>query len=40
MRKKVQGGGLTMQAISGSNGVMLAFDLDDQARAGCLGFAL
>jgi hypothetical protein len=40
MRRKVQGGGLTVQAISGSNGVMLAFDLDNQTRAGCLGFAL
>jgi PLD-like domain len=40
MRKRVEGNGLTVQAVAGNHAVFLAFDLDDQARSGCLGFAL
>lgn len=40
MRRKKQSEGLTVQAVAGNNAVFLGFDLAENARAGCLGFAL
>jgi phosphatidylserine/phosphatidylglycerophosphate/cardiolipin synthase-like enzyme len=40
MRRRIQNGGLTVQAIAGNHAVFLGFDLTDEARDGCLGFAL
>jgi phosphatidylserine/phosphatidylglycerophosphate/cardiolipin synthase-like enzyme len=40
MRAKKQGSGLTVQLIAGTNTVLLAMDMDDAARKGCLGFAI
>jgi hypothetical protein len=36
----VQSGGTTVQAIAGNHAVFLGFDLSEDARRGCLGFAL
>ena len=40
MRRRVDNGGLTVNAIAGNHAVFLGFDLTDAARAGCLGFAV
>jgi phosphatidylserine/phosphatidylglycerophosphate/cardiolipin synthase-like enzyme len=40
MRKHAENGGVVLQAIAGNNAVFLGFDLADDARTGCLGFAL
>src|SRR5690242_6852466 len=40
MRARSVAGGVTVQAIAGSNGVFLGFDLDPALLAGCLGFAI
>jgi hypothetical protein len=40
MRAKMQGSGLTVQLIAGTNTVLLAMDMDDATRKGCLGFAI
>ncbi len=40
MRARSVSGGVTVQAIAGSNGVFLGFDLDPGLLAGCLGFAI
>ncbi|RYG98592.1 MAG: hypothetical protein EON58_06655 [Alphaproteobacteria bacterium] len=40
MRARKQGNGLTVRAISGTNTVMLAMDMTDTIRKGCLGFAI
>ncbi len=40
MRRRVDNGGLTVNAIAGNHAVFLGFDLTDSARAGCLGFAV
>ncbi|HEX6934587.1 MAG TPA: phospholipase D-like domain-containing protein [Streptosporangiaceae bacterium] len=40
MRARSVSGGVTVQAIAGSNGVFLGFDLDQALLAGCLGFAI
>jgi phosphatidylserine/phosphatidylglycerophosphate/cardiolipin synthase-like enzyme len=40
MRRRVSTGGVTLQAISGTDGVFLAWDLDAAVRPGCLGFAI
>ncbi|HEX5189921.1 MAG TPA: phospholipase D-like domain-containing protein [Streptosporangiaceae bacterium] len=40
MRVRSVSGGVTVQAIAGSNGVFLGFDLDQPLLAGCLGFAI
>src|SRR5512132_3121107 len=40
MRRRAQGGGLTVQAIAGNNAVFLGFDLMEQVRGGCRGFAI
>ena len=40
MRCRVQSGGTTVQAIAGNHAVFLGFDLSEDARRGCLGFAL
>jgi phosphatidylserine/phosphatidylglycerophosphate/cardiolipin synthase-like enzyme len=40
MRARSVSGGVTVQAIAGSNGVFLGFDLDEALLAGCLGFAI
>lgn len=40
MRAKKQGRGLTVQLIAGTNTVLLAIDMDDATRKGCLGFAI
>jgi phosphatidylserine/phosphatidylglycerophosphate/cardiolipin synthase-like enzyme len=40
MRKRVEQNGLVVQAVAGTNAVFFGFDLTDEARTGCLGFAL
>ncbi|MEP6695961.1 MAG: phospholipase D-like domain-containing protein [Pseudonocardiales bacterium] len=40
MRKRVTGGGVTVQAIAGTHAVFFGLDLSAQARAQCLGFAI
>ncbi|HEX8080934.1 MAG TPA: phospholipase D-like domain-containing protein [Jatrophihabitans sp.] len=40
MRRQVENGGLTVNAIAGSRAVFFGFDLSDEARDGCLGIAL
>jgi phosphatidylserine/phosphatidylglycerophosphate/cardiolipin synthase-like enzyme len=40
LRKHVENGGLTVQAIAGNHAVFLGFDLTDEARNGCLGIAI
>jgi len=40
MRAKNQGNGLTVQLVAGTNTVMVAIDMDDTTRRGCLGFAI
>jgi phosphatidylserine/phosphatidylglycerophosphate/cardiolipin synthase-like enzyme len=40
MRKRVESGGVTVQAVAGTRAVFLGLDLDATARDGCLGFAL
>lgn len=40
MRKRVEQGGVTVQAIVGNHAVFFGFDLTADARAGCLGFAI
>ncbi len=40
MRARSVSGGVTVQAIAGSNGVFLGFDLDQGLLAGCLGLAI
>jgi phosphatidylserine/phosphatidylglycerophosphate/cardiolipin synthase-like enzyme len=40
VRRHVENGGLTVRAIAGNHAVFLGFDLTDEARDGCLGFAL
>jgi len=40
MRCRVQSGGTTVQAIAGNHAVFFGFDLTEDARPGCLGFAL
>ena len=40
MRTRKQAKGLTVRAIAGTNTVLLAMDLDDATRKGCLGFAI
>jgi phosphatidylserine/phosphatidylglycerophosphate/cardiolipin synthase-like enzyme len=40
MRGRVDNGGLTVNAIAGNHAVFLGLDLTDEARAGCLGFAI
>jgi hypothetical protein len=40
MRVRSVSGGVTVQAIAGSHGVFLGFDLDPAALPGCLGFAI
>ena len=40
MRVRSVSGGVTVQAIAGSNGVFLGFDVDPALLPGCLGFAI
>ena len=40
MRKRRSAGGLTVNTVAGTNVVMLGFDLSDDARKKCLGFAV
>ena len=40
MRKRRSTGGLTVNTVAGTNVVMLGFDLSDDARKKCLGFAV
>ncbi|HKN44132.1 MAG TPA: hypothetical protein VJW23_09420, partial [Propionibacteriaceae bacterium] len=40
MRARVEGGGVTVQAVAGNHAVFLGFDLDAAARDGCLGFSI
>jgi hypothetical protein len=40
MRKRVAGGGVTVQAVAGNHAVYFGVDLTDAARAGCMGFAV
>jgi hypothetical protein len=40
MRRRVSSGGVTVQAIAGNNAVFFGLDLDDDTRAGCLGFSV
>lgn len=40
MRTHVENGGLTVQAVAGNHAVFFGFDLNDDARAGCLGIAV
>ena len=40
MRKRMTGGGVTLQAISGTDAVFLAGISSDAVRPGCLGFAI
>ncbi len=40
MRRRVESGGLTVNAIAGNHAVFFGFDLSDEARDGCLGIAL
>ena len=40
MRRRVTGGGVTLQAISGTDGVFLAWDLEAAVRPGASGFAI
>lgn len=40
MRTRKQGSGLTVRAIAGTDTVMLAMDMDNTTRKGCLGFAI
>ncbi|MEA2461999.1 MAG: hypothetical protein QOH90_2176, partial [Actinomycetota bacterium] len=40
MRERVESGGLTVNAVAGNHAVFLGLDLTDEARAGCLGFAI
>lgn len=40
MRAKRESRGLLVRAVAGTNTVLLAMDMDDAARKGCLGFAV
>lgn len=40
MRQRIESGGLTVSAVAGNHAVFLGFDLTDEARDGCLGFAV
>jgi phospholipase D-like protein len=40
MRKRIEQGGLAVQAVVGTHAVFFGFDLAADARPGCLGFAL
>src|SRR5574341_890920 len=40
MRTRVEANGLVVQAISGTDAVVLGFDLAEGVREGCLGFAI
>jgi phosphatidylserine/phosphatidylglycerophosphate/cardiolipin synthase-like enzyme len=40
MRKRVEHGGVTIQAIAGNHAIFLGLDLAPAALAGCLGFAV
>jgi hypothetical protein len=40
MRAKASKEGLTLRAIAGTSNVLLAMDLTDAKRAGCLGFSI
>jgi hypothetical protein len=40
VRRQVEDGGLTVHAIAGNHAVFLGFGLTDEARDGCLGFAI
>lgn len=40
MRTHVENGGLTVHAVAGNHAVFFGFDLGDEVRAGCLGFAI
>jgi phosphatidylserine/phosphatidylglycerophosphate/cardiolipin synthase-like enzyme len=40
MRKRMEQGGFTVQAVAGTHAVFFGFDLAAEARPGCLGFAL
>ncbi len=40
MRRHVENGGLTVHAVAGNHAVFFGFDLTEEVRAGCLGFAI
>src|SRR5438128_1544671 len=40
MRARASKGGLTLSVIAGSNNALLAMDLDEADRKGCLGFSI
>src|SRR6266568_1315434 len=40
MRARASKDGVTLRVIAGSNNVLLAMDLNDAKRAGCLGFTI
>jgi phosphatidylserine/phosphatidylglycerophosphate/cardiolipin synthase-like enzyme len=40
MRTHVENGGLTVHAVAGNHAVFFGFDLSDEVRPGCLGFAI
>ena len=40
MRKRIEQGGVVVQAVTGNHAVFFGFDLAAEARTGCLGFAL
>jgi len=40
MRRRKSSGGVTVQAVAGTRAVYFGFDLTEEARAGCLGFAV
>jgi phosphatidylserine/phosphatidylglycerophosphate/cardiolipin synthase-like enzyme len=40
MRARIHDQSLTVKAVAGTYDVLLAFDLDEDARAGCLGFSI
>ena len=40
MRAIAKAGGMTVRAVAGTHSVMLAMDLSEAARRGCLGFAI
>jgi len=40
MRARAAKGGVTLRVIAGTNNALLAMDLEDSKRAGCLGFSI
>jgi phosphatidylserine/phosphatidylglycerophosphate/cardiolipin synthase-like enzyme len=40
VRQHLENGGLTVHAVAGNHAIFLGFDLTDEARDGCLGFAI